>query len=341
LAIHISSAREIDILIAELSSDQAVAREAAIARLTVIGPRTVERLLVLLNQPENGAAARVAALRALEALGDVRSLQPALRASTNANTDIAVAAIAVVRTFVRGRRGVAAVDRLTAIGLDRAADEAIRLEAIEALGDLDASTLRPLWNALADDPNARVRARAREANRHRTGATERRSGKRLATERLARIAEIGLPDDPDVLLRRLTMDGAAASLSDLHRIVERIRDREEKEPPGRRVQWTRARGGAHVALAKRSSLLGLYDLREALESADAPLPVEFLAALALIGDATCLEAIAVAHARASVGWWREHLADAFHAIVRRKKLTLRNAALKKIQKRWPALVRTT
>jgi hypothetical protein len=96
---------------------------------------------------------------------------------------------------------------------------------------------------------------------------------------------------------------------------------------------TRARGCAHVALAKRSSLLGVYDLREALESASAPLPVEFLAALALTGDTSCLEAIAAAHGRATDRWWREHLADAFHAIVERERLTRRHAVLKKIQKR--------
>src|SRR5215471_4094712 len=96
----------------------------------------------------------------------------------------------------------------------------------------------------------------------------------------------------------------------------------------------------HVALAKQSSLLGLYDLREALERAIGPLPVEFLAALALIGDASCLEAIAIAHGRTTDRWWREHLADAFQAIVRREQLTRRHAVLKKIQKRWPAIVLT-
>ena len=66
-----------------------------------------------------------------------------------------------------------------------------------------------------------------------------------------------------------------------------------------------------------------------------------MAALALAGDATCLEAIAVAYAHApGEKWWRDHLADTFQAIVKREKLTGRHAVMKKIQKRWPAILRT-
>ena len=103
----------------------------------------------------------------------------------------------------------------------------------------------------------------------------------------------------------------------------------------------RARAAAHVALASRGSRLALYDLRESLESADAPLPVEFLAALSLVGDASCLEAIAAAYARPAASgrgrddWWRQHLADAFRAIVAREAITRRHAVMKKIEKRWP------
>jgi hypothetical protein len=95
-----------------------------------------------------------------------------------------------------------------------------------------------------------------------------------------------------------------------------------------------------MALAQRGSRLALYDLRESLETAKGPLPVEFLAALTLIGDATCLEAIAAAHARAKAkdAWWREHLARAFRDIVGRERLTKRHAALRRIEKRWPGAI---
>jgi hypothetical protein len=339
VAIRTSSAKEIDGLIADLASDRALAREAAIARLTVIGPRAVDRLVSLIDQPDRSIACRVAALRALEGLGDPRGLESALRAAVDAEADIAAAGVAVIRTFVGGRHGVTAVDGLTAIGLNQAANETVRLDALEALADLDATTVQPLWQALARDPNPRVRARALEATQARSRKPSRPTSA-SAAERLASIALQGLPDDPEFLSRLLTLDGPAASPSHLHRIIERIRDQEGAEPPARRAGWKRARGSAHVALAKRSSLLGLYDLREALESASGPLPVEYLAALAVVGDRSCLEAIAVAHGRATDRWWREHLADTFRAIVKRDHLTGRHAVMKKIQKRWPAILTT-
>lgn len=339
MAIRTSAAKEIDGLIADLGSDRALARETAIARLTVIGSRAVDRLVSLIDQPDRGVASRVAALRALEGLGDSRALEPALRAAGDADADVAAAGVAVIRTFVRGRHGVAAVDGLAAIGLNQAASETIRLDAIEALCDLDAATVQPLWQALARDPNPRVRARALNSKPGRSRPSSPVS--MSFVEQLAAIADQGLPDDPELLCRLLTTHGATVSPSRLHRIVERVRDKEGAEAPARRAWWIRARGCAHVALAKQSSLLGVYDLREALESASGPLPVEFLAALALAGDASCLEAIATAHGRATDRWWREHLADAFHAIVARKRLTRRHAVLKKIQRRSPELVRTT
>jgi len=340
VAIYPSSAREIDALIADLGARSSVTRESAVARLTLVGARAVERLTSVIDQEDGSTASRVAALRALEGVDDSRALGPALRAAVCPNADIAAAGVAVIRTFVRGPQSVAAVDGLAAIALNQAANEATRLEAIGALGDLDPTTVQPLWQTLARDPNPRIRAQSVSAKQ--TELHERARPIDLPVpEWLASIAALGLPDEPELLSRVLTTDGASASPSQLHRIVERIREREGSEAPARRAGWTRARGSAHVALAKQSSLLGLYDLREALERAIGPLPVEFLAALALIGDASCLEAIAIAHGRTTDRWWREHLADAFQAIVTRERLTRRHAVLKKIQKRWPAIVPTT
>ena len=276
----------------------------------------------------------MAALRALEALGDARALDAALRSTRDADAGVAAAAVAVARVFLRGRRGTAVLDRLTALVLDRACHETVRLEAIVALSDLNPSTLKPLWDALGEDPSRAIRAHV-DAGRGRSRADV------SSADQLAAAAEHGLPDDPDALRRMLGTGRTAPPLPALHRIVERIREREASEPSARRGEWIRARGAAHVALAKRSSRLGLYDLREALDGATAPLPVEFLAALSIVGDASCLEAIAAAHARAADRWWREHLADTFHAIATRERLTRRHAVMKKIQKRWPGLVSTT
>jgi len=97
--------------------------------------------------------------------------------------------------------------------------------------------------------------------------------------------------------------------------------------------------GAHLALAKRGSRIALYDLREWLETARQPLPVESLAALSLIGDASCLEPIAKAYARSRDEWWRQHLTDAFRTIIERERITKRKAVMKKIEKKWPEAFR--
>jgi HEAT repeat protein len=340
VAIRTSSAKEIEGLISDLASDRALTRETAIARLAVIGARAVERLVALVDQPDRSPASRVAALRALEGLGDTRALEPALGAAASSDADIAAAGVAVIKTFVRGRHSVAAIDGLVSLGLNESTSEAIRLEAIEALSDLDADTVRPLWQALSRDPSPRIRARALSAKEGHSRGPSPAVRASSMVEQLVAIAEQGLPDDPDLLCRLLTTEGPALSPSHLHRIMERVREREAAVTPAQRAWWTRARGSAHVALAKRASLLGIYDLREALEGARGPLPVEFLAALTLIGNESCLEAIAAAHDRATDRWWREHLADAFRAIVARKQLTRRHAVLKKLQKRSPELVRS-
>ena len=331
MAIRASSARDIDALITDLSSERAVVRETALARLTVIGSRAVIHLTALAGALDAPASTRIAALRALEAIGDVRAIDSATPALDDADKGVAVAAAAILKRFLTGKRGADVTDALTAKAMDAGAGDAVRLAALVSLDELGAAALDPLWKALSGDSSASVRAHVADA----------RSGQRAEIESDDTGA---LPDDPEKLRHRLSLGRASASLTDLQDLVERIRAREASESGARREAWTRARGAAHVALAKRGSRLGLYDLRESLEKSAAPLPVEFMAALSLAGDATCLESIATAHAHApesADAWWRDHLADAFHAIVKREGLTGRHAVMRKIQKRWPALIKTT
>ena len=287
MSIRASLSTQIDALVADLGSPSAVTREAAVARLTIIGPRAVARLVAAAGSGA-AAASRATAFRTLEAIGDARALAPALDALADAAADpsVAVAAAAVARGFVLGAHGADAVDRLTAAALDRQRPESVRLAALRALGALDRSTVAPLLASLADDPNATIRAEAG------AGSARRPRRDRDPAELLGRAAEGGLPDDPAGLRRALSRAGDAVALTLLLRIVERIREREGVERAGRRDEWTLARAAAHVALANGGSRLGLYDLRESLDAATAPLPVEFLAALSLVGDASCLEAMA-------------------------------------------------
>jgi hypothetical protein len=157
---------------------------------------------------------------------------------------------------------------------------------------------------------------------------------------VAQAVESGLPDDPAALRHALNLAGASLPLPVLLRVVERVREREGSEAAAVRDQWRLTRAAAHIALANRGSRLALYDLRESLETAKGPLPVEFLAALALVGDTSSLEAIAGAHAKtkAKDAWWRDQLARVFREIVAREKLTRRHAVMKRIEKRWPGVL---
>jgi len=318
VAIKVSSSKQIDALVAGLGSSSAVAREAAIARLTVIGARAVERLLFAASNDAASLDARAAAWRALEAIADVRALDPALDAIASPATSAAVAAAAAgaAHAFIKGPRGAAVVDRLTAAALDRTRPEGVRVAALRALRSLDRRTLAPLLKSLASDPSAAIRAEAA------SGAPHTDAGRHA----IEHAAEHGLPDQAATLRTAIAKHGGAIPPPSLLRIVERVREREGAEPPARRDEWRLVRAAAHQALADGGSRIALYDLRESLESSKGALPVEFFAPLMQIGDATCLEAIAAAHAKAADTWMREHLSRAFYAIVERERVTKARAA---------------
>jgi len=326
LVIRLSSARQVEQLVASLESASAVAREAAVARLIVIGERSVERLLVLLDKNPSPPAA-AAALSALEAIADPRALDAILAAT--GREELAVAAIQAARSYLGGRQGPRALDRLTAIAVDETRAEAVRLAEIRALKGLGSSTLKPLVTRLTRDGNAAVRAAVRPGPM---------PPGRDAAEVLAAAADAEFPQAADGLREAIAAAAGEAPLATLLRIVERVRDRELAEPPATRPQWLAVRAAAHAALAKRESRLALYDLRESLVSAAGPLPLDFLSALSRIGDTSCLEAIAAAHKRHAGAppddWWRGRLADAFHEIARRHGVTRRHALMKKIAHRY-------
>jgi HEAT repeat protein len=346
VTIRASSSKQIDLLLADLRSPDAVTREAAVARLTVIGSRAVDRLIALAESAGERAAARSAAWRTLEAIGDPRALDPALRAlaSTNIDAEAGAAASSVARVFVRGPRGAAVVDGLTSVALDRSRPDGLRLAALRALRTLEPATIAPLLASLADDPSAVVRRVRFQADQQRAASalpqerepfrgSPKRDQREGGSRAIADAAERALPDDPDAL-RAAIAHGDDVPLQHLVRIVERVRVREGAEPAARRDRWRKVRGAAHVALAKRGSRLALHDLRESLERRVDTMPVELATALSLIGDASCLEAIAAAHAKTRDPWWRQHLADAFYTIVTREKLTQRHAVMKRIAKKW-------
>jgi HEAT repeat protein len=304
-----------------LASSNEAEREAAVARLTVIGARSIDPLIALVSNHDRGNV-RAAALRALEGIGDARALPIALRAVSDADVSAACAAVALARIFLRGPRGAEAVDRLTTIALDVQSAERVRVAAIAALRDLGARTVAPLLRALSTDPNAVVQAEARGSGGSKSGNRSRGPEPAPAAESIR-----------DWLAR----EGASAPLSGLLGIIERARDREAAAAPRRHADWTAIRFAAHLTLAQRGSRIALFDLRECLQAASEPLPADAMAALSLIGDASCLEPIAAAYTRSHNAPWRRQLLEIFHAIVTREKLTPRHAAMKKVEKKFGAL----
>ena len=333
MTIKASSSKQIDALIANLSAENAVTRETAVARLTLLGARAVERLIATAGSAAPSSA-RAAAWRALEGIGDSRALEPALTAlaSRDLAPEIGAGAAGVARVHLRGSHGAAALDRLAAALLDRTRHETVRLAALRALRELEPATIAPILTSLANDPNGLIRLEAGLSG----GGAPGIAGDPGSV--LALAADGEMPEDPATLRHALAISAESLSLPLMLKIVERVREREGSEPARVREQWRMARAAAHVALARRGSRLAVYDLRESLETAKGSLPAEFLAAMTLVGDATCLEAIAGAHAKSKDSWWRQHLADAFTAIVKRERLTRRHAVLKRIEKRWPGVV---
>lgn len=325
MAIRTSLSKEISTLVADLGSERAVVREAAVARLTVIGARAAAALAALATDRNASAGARTAALSVFEATAAPKGLATAIVLLDDSGDEIVRAAIAALHPHVRGPGGAVVVDRLTAIALDRNRQVSIREAALRGLLELDKGSLRPLLKELRNDPSAEIAVLA--AN-HRTPPEE-------PAQLVASAVEGRLPPDAELLRRSIAHAAGALTLPDLLTLIECLHSHEKAVPPEARAPWQAARAAAHLVLARRSSRIALYDLRETLQRAREPLAVDFIAALDAVGDASCLEALARAYQTTQDEWWRDHLTRTFRAIVRRERLTRRHAVVRRLRERDP------
>lgn len=295
---------EIDRLIAALSRPDATGREAAIARLRVMGARALPHLFTVIGSAAP-AQGRAAALSALEGSDDPRTIALARTALQDRDADVALAAIGVLRGWLTREDGTQALDAISAAALDKRHDGAVRLAALDALSELPPDLVAPI----------RERAPVDGGDRPALG-------------------------DPGALGAWLAEHGATAPLSALHAAVTGAREREQADTLARRRdEWTRMRGAAHLALAHRGSRVAVYDLRESLDRARTPLPADFLAAAARVGDESCLEPMARAWAGAKgEPWWRSRLMETAADVVARLKLTARHATLRRVRDKWPGFV---
>ncbi|HEX6464130.1 MAG TPA: hypothetical protein VFZ98_06750, partial [Vicinamibacterales bacterium] len=309
---------EIRDLIAALAAEHAVARESAVARLAVVGTRAVEPLLRAYASADVQLKAGI--LRAFEAMAEPRALGTARAALTSDTAGLHAPAAGVLRALLASSRSdaaSAALDALVATAVDARLPKSVRLMALDALRDAPLDVLEPVTRSLGGDPDAEIRALV-------TGSADPRHATGIHDDVWTSALEGQLPASPEALKDAINARQTAARLTELQRLVDRIRAHERKEAdPARREQWRVVRGTAHQALAARNSRLALYDLRDSLLEPER-LPVAFLAAIEEIGDASCVEALAAAYettSRSGDVWWRGHIAAAFRAIVRREGLT--------------------
>ena len=339
MSIRKSASAEVESLVAGLRAHPADGprREAALARLAVIGQRAVMRLLAALEAAQ-GADERAALCAALERIPDARSVPALLRILEGGNDGrqesprLRSAAVRAARPLLTlSPQGTAVLERLTVLALDSAEPLPLRRAALEALSDLPARTIEPVRQRLRDDPDPAVRALA--------------DGGAVSVVEPSTETPV-LPEDPGAALEAVGRLGGGAPLPVLHALLAPVRAR-EGEGGRRRTEWTGARGAIHLALARRGSRVGLYDLREAFETpALHPLPPEFIVAVRLIGDGTCLEPIARAwllastlRARGTDGW-AEDLRGAFRELLGRERAAARRKLVQRLEQKWGAGVRT-
>lgn len=326
MVIKASSSVEIRRLVGALGSADDVQREAAIARLSIIGPRAVDRLVAAYNTASDRDT-RIAILRSLESIGDRRMVAVARKAIAE-GSDEAVAAAAALRGLLNSPHAPTAadaLDTLVSVALDATAEQRLRLAAFTALQELPPD----------------IRAQVAAAGGQISIFSTERENRDLTPEAAWADALNGrLPDDPAALRDLVQTRGASAGLGVLQKLIDAVRAREQNaKPASRRAGWQALRGSLHQALALRGSRIALYDLRETLETAAVPLPVSFLAALHVVGDASCLPLLAEAHARAAAHpAWRGQVAAAFQAIAKRERLTKRHAVMKRIAAKWPEIL---
>lgn len=332
MVIKASAAAEIRQLLTALGGTDDVRREVAIARLAVIGARAVDGLHKAYVSATDREV-RVAVLRALESIGDRRTIAIARQALGDGG-DVAVAGAAALRGLLDspdGPTSTEALDVLVATALDTTLDRTVRLAAYDALKGIPEGVRARVAEALRSDPDEWLKARAADASRDAATADD------VWQDAL----EGRIPESPAALREAAASRAAAAALSALQKMIDACRAREGAVPRARRPEWQALRGALHQALALRGSRIAVYDLRESLQDSKGHLPTSFLAALHVVGDQSCLEPLASAYARTDPAdaWWRAQLAAAFRAVARRERVTRRHVVLKRIEMRWPDAVR--
>jgi HEAT repeats len=362
-----SSGTRIHELLRRLESTLAAERESAVARLTLLGPRTIPHIQDFLKKAK--APPRLAALEVLEGLGDVRALPCVLNLTEDASEGVALRAIEIAATFPEPRAAdalravlssgspsrrqaaakslghlhrlglVEAVLPLLGLLLDQGEEDSLRLGVLESLSSLDRRTLLPALETLSTDRSSVLVRAARDLMVRLSGV---KSAKPAA--RAAPAAEADIP----TLLARL--ESARTSGAEVAAIVEALVKR--RTPGllpllGRRIEalstegaasanesTARARARIHLTLGALGSRIALHDLREMLKTRPLYAARDLLAAADLVGDASLVPALAAL--AADEPRLVAAASTAFRAIARREKLRRTSRAVKALGPRHRA-----
>ncbi len=322
-----SRGSEIKALIAALGDRRANRREAALAKLTLLGERSLPHALEALRSPS--PLVRLGALAMLERVGTNRVLPHALLLLADADEGVAVRAAQLagahadtraakaLREALRSRRAdvpraaaealvrlhdqgfVEALEPLLDVLFDEEADDEVRLVALDAVARLPVAESGPLLARLSGTSSRRLSLAA--------------AGLR-GTER---------PDD-------------ATAIPALHREIERL----STAGPSRMdpAATAAAKADVHLALARLDSRIALYDLREMLEARPPRSAGALLHAAGLVGDKSLVPTLArlAADEPGLIG----PCAEAFGAIVRRGALRRTSPSMRRVKaEHQPALAR--
>jgi hypothetical protein len=247
MAIVASRSRQIHELLGQLGSPQPSRREAAVARLTLIGERAVPALAEWMKGA--GPIGRLAGLEVLGRLSDPRAAPLVTRLATDADETVAERAIEllgehpgwdavaelsrVVRQGRAPRRRAAlealcrlhrsdaleAMDALLELLVDEAAEPELRIRALQALAGSDRRALRPVLRRLRSSGDAELKRHLAEIEAGPRRKPSRSSGSEGLLE--AWLSHPGR-ETRQRLLAALDQDEAA--LDRVHQIMARSDD---------------------------------------------------------------------------------------------------------------------
>jgi HEAT repeat protein len=261
-----SRAQDIHKWLGRLSSESAAERDAAIARLTLLGPRALEPLQAVLR---GAGPARLAAMAVVEALRDPRALPDLLRLAADPDTAVARRAIEAVAAYNDGRAARALARSLPDLRPEARAAAASGLARLYAAGAVEA--LEPILDVLLDeDEDEATRLAAASVLRHLEPRERSAVAARLRHTRNAalgaRLRAVPLHDDagdPAALVETLVASSGNPELA-------------LKSAQALRACGDRAVEPIHRALESTERLLPLRLLAETLGHFGAPASIPAL-----------------------------------------------------------------